>query len=63
MNDCFWFMCYACAGEECFCSKYTSINNKEVDNMVKAYDKDISEALIPVHNKWKKIFEENNEEA
>lgn len=58
MNDCVYYFIQVCDGEHCAkCTKYFSANARGADVIYEAYQADIEEALIPVHEKWKEMFE------
>ena len=55
MNDCLWFRVGACEGE-CQCNKYLSMNSADGEIYLAQYEHEVSEALKPVLDKWKTIF-------
>ena len=57
MNDCFWYGIFACEGRCIGCKKYTDINSEGGIALSKVYNADIEEALLPVKNVYKRMFE------
>ena len=52
MNDCFWFCVRACECEKGTCNQYLSVNSKKGQELYDAYQREISEAIKPVVNRW-----------
>ena len=55
--SCFWWECTACNGSFETCKYYLPWEDKTAQFLQKIYQIDIDEALAPVHDKWKNIFE------
>ena len=64
MNDCIWCWIYACDTDtdKCHgCKEYISVNCDLGNQMLKAYQRDVEEALKPVHEEWaRKMGRANN---
>lgn len=53
MDDCIWFWTCVCDANKCHdCKEYISVNCKLGDQMRKAYERDVEEALKPVREEW-----------
>lgn len=60
MNDCIYCMINACINENCGnCNRYFSANDRGADIIYEAYQADVEEALQPVYEKWRNLFETN----
>ena len=60
MNDCRYCMINACVSEDCMnCNKYFSANDQYANLIYEVYQADVEEALQPVYEKWRNLFETN----
>ena len=55
MSDCFWNLIGACE-DRCKCAKYLSFNSDEGRVMEEKYSRDIEQAIQPIKDEYKRIF-------
>lgn len=61
MNDCIWWFATNCDGVLCReCTDYISTNCDLGRQMLKAYQRDLSESVDSVRNKWARKRGANN---
>ena len=65
MNDtpcigCFWWECGACDGADLICDEAVLFNSEKYIKFHDDYEYDVEQALIPVAEKWKTIFNDES---
>jgi hypothetical protein len=59
MNDCIYYSMEVCDGMYCNdCKKYTNFDDRGANIIICAYQNEINEAIRPVCDKWRKMFED-----